>query len=298
LLSDLVIEDITRAHELEKTFLRECYCHSGALSQYSVISKEILKARYAALFDNSNKSPVVTSAVNKDGISSELIAETLSGRPILLIGDTGVGKTTFIRNLIRVEAESIFDNSIVFYIDLGSKATLTENIKDFIINDITSQLRDNFSTDIYERNLVRGVYHAELSRFAKGIYSDLKDKNPDMYLDREIAFLNEKIGNKEEHLKSVLSHMSKSWKKQLIFIIDNADQRDELVQQTAFLISQEFAKHWPVIVFVALRPETFHRSIQIGALSGYHPKAFTISPPRIDLVLKGPSGTSVGNPNL
>jgi hypothetical protein len=37
---------------------------------------------------------------------------------------------------------------------------------------------------------------------------------------------------------------------------------------------------------VALRPETFYRSLKIGALSGYHPKAFTISPPRIDRVIE------------
>ena len=39
-------------------------------------------------------------------------------------------------------------------------------------------------------------------------------------------------------------------------------------------------------MFVTLRPETFHRSQQMGALSGYHPKAFSVSPPRVDLVLE------------
>ena len=38
---------------------------------------------------------------------------------------------------------------------------------------------------------------------------------------------------------------------------------------------------------ICLRPETFHRTKKIsGALSGYHTKAFTISPPRIDEVLQ------------
>ncbi len=57
-------------------------------------------------------------------------------------------------------------------------------------------------------------------------------------------------------------------------------------QETAFLIAHEFATDWTMIVFVCLRPETFHRTKKVsGALSGYHTKAFTISPPRIDDVI-------------
>ena len=39
-------------------------------------------------------------------------------------------------------------------------------------------------------------------------------------------------------------------------------------------------------MFFAIRPQTFNRSKRFGVLSGYHPKAFTISPPRVDEVVK------------
>jgi hypothetical protein len=111
-LSELVIEDLVHAEILEKTFLEECYAQSGALSQYSSISKSILQARYVALFDSETPGPALTSASTKEGISPELLAESLSRRPILLIGDVGVGKTTFIRHLINVDAAQIFDKAI------------------------------------------------------------------------------------------------------------------------------------------------------------------------------------------
>ena len=47
-ITELVIEDIPESTELEKDFLTKCYCHSGALSQHSLASKAILRARYAA----------------------------------------------------------------------------------------------------------------------------------------------------------------------------------------------------------------------------------------------------------
>ena len=49
ILGDLFIQDIVREETITDEFLAECYCSSGALSQYAVVSKEILKSRYTAL---------------------------------------------------------------------------------------------------------------------------------------------------------------------------------------------------------------------------------------------------------
>ncbi|HEY7419111.1 MAG TPA: AAA family ATPase, partial [Ktedonobacteraceae bacterium] len=285
-VSELVLEDVARAPDLEDKFLEECYSQSGALSQYSLVSKTILKARYAALYESEAPGPTTLPAAPKSGVSHDLLAESLSRRPILLIGDVGVGKTTFIRHLIRIDAAPLFENSLTLNLDLGTQATLTADLRSFVPQEIARQLLDKYGVDIEERNFVRGVYHAELERFGKGIYTDLRETNPGLYLEREIAFLAEKLNNREEHVKSALEHLAKGWKKQIVIFLDNADQRDDNTQQTTFLIAQEMADRWPATVFVALRPETFHRSMRLGALSGYHPKAFTISPPRIDRVIE------------
>jgi signal recognition particle receptor subunit beta len=228
------------------------------------------------------------SAVDKGGvISSELLAESLSRRPIILIGDVGVGKTTFIHNLIYIEAATLFENVITIYIDLGVSATLSTDLRTFLVDEISRQLLEDHQVDIFERNFVRGIYYAELDRFGKGIYADFRDTNNNLYKSKEIEFLEGKIKNTEQHLKHSLNHIAKGRKKQIVLFIDNSDQRDEATQQQVFLISQEIASGWhPVTVFVALRPETFYRSLRIGALSGYHPKAFTISPPNIGQVIE------------
>ncbi len=285
IVSELVLEDIARSRDLEPKFLAECYCQSGALSQYALISKSILAARYAALADADNPGPTLVAAVKKEGISSELLAESMSRRPILIIGDVGVGKTTFIRHLINVEGSDLFNDAITFYLDLGSQATLTQDLREFVLNDITMQLRNKYSIDTSERNFIRGVYNLDLKRFSRSLYSDLRESNPAAFLEKEIEFLEKLVGKTEEHLLHSLEHIVKGRKKQIVVFLDNADQRGEETQQEAFLIAQELADRWPVTIFITLRPETFHRSLKIGALSGYHPKAFTISPPRIDEVL-------------
>ncbi len=286
ILSEIVIEDLTRSPELEPEFLKECYCQSGALSQYALTSKAVLAARYAALFDSSESGPTTVPATTKSGTSPELLAVGLARRPILLLGDVGVGKTTFIRHLISIEAAAVFDSAIALHLDLGLKATLSTDLRLFVIEEIESQLRTLHGVDIYERNFVRGIYNLDLKRFAGGVFGDLKSSNSEKYLEREIEFLEGLLKQKPAHLKRALDHISKGRRKQIVLFLDNADQRDERTQEQVFLMAQEFAESWPVMVFVALRPETFYRSKKVGALTAYHSKAFTISPPRMDLVIE------------
>ncbi len=286
IVSDLVLEDLVRTGDLETRFLSECYAQSGALSQYALISKSILEARYAALADATQPGPTTTPAVLRNGISQELLAESMSRRPILLIGDVGVGKTTFIRHLVKVEAAALFEDAIALYLDFGSQATLTRDLRAFVVEDMISQLLTTYNVDVDERNFVHGVYHGDLERFSRSIYADLRESDPQAYREREVAFLEERLHLRADHLQRSLEHIVRGRRKQVVIFLDNADQRDSETQQEVFLIAQELADRWPATVFVALRPETFYRSMRSGTLSGYHPKAFTISPPRIDEVLK------------
>lgn len=285
ILADLVFEDIISSQELEDEFLKNCYCQSGALSQYALVSKSLLANRYTALFPDSNKAPALRAASTKKGISDELLAESFAKRPILLIGDVGVGKTIFFRHFLKIEAKEVFNDALTIYIDFGSQAAFSSDIHDYVADDIARQLREAHATDIYDRSFVRAVYHVDLERFQKGIYESIKDTAPTAYASKEIEFLEERLRNREQFLKDALTHISKGREKQIVIFIDNADQRPDSIQQQVFILAQTMAAQWPSAVFLALRPETFQRSKEHGSLSAYHLKAFTVSPPRIDEVL-------------
>jgi GTPase SAR1 family protein len=285
-VSDLILEDLVSAKELEPTFIDDCYCESGALSQHSQISRSILRARYSALFDQQNPGPAIISATDKHGTSPELLAESLARRPILLIGDVGVGKTTFIRHLLHVESENLNRTAIPLYLDLGRKGTLTPDLKLFILDDMERQLLDRFGFDIQSDTHVRAVYQAELKRFERSIHGKLKDSKPKVYQEKELDYLAGFLKNREEHLRLSLDYLSHKTRRQVIVFLDNTDQRNEGDQEDAFLIAQEISERWPAIVFLPLRPETFHSSRKRGAITGYHTRAFTVAPPRIDRVLQ------------
>ena len=286
IVGELILEDITRYRDFERRFLRQCYSKSGALSHYALVSRQILAARYAALQQSRVDAPSTIPAVKKEGVSQDLFAEGISRRPILLLGDVGVGKTAFIRNLLLVEGDDLLDDGLFLYIDMGSRATLGQDIGSFIMSELKRQLRDDHGVDILRNSFIRGVYNVAIERFRESIYSPLREEDPSAYRLKEIDYLESLVSDEREHVRMSVEHMAKGRMKQVVIVIDNADQRTEDIQQKAFLAAQEIAEHWEATVFVALRIETFYRSQRSGTLSGYHPKAFTIAPPRIDTVIE------------
>jgi hypothetical protein len=289
-VSDLVIEDVVRNDSLEEEFLRECYCSSGALSNYALVSKDIINTRYNYLFQGNDPKALLEPVTNKKGLNTNLvnvIADSMSQRPILLVGDVGAGKSTFVANLLHIAAPTEFEKAITLKIDLGSQAIISLDIKAAILNELADQLKSEYQTDIDSDDFVRHCYFVELSEFKKSIrVKRLYEVAPTEAAVKEIDFLYEKTIDRSEHLKHSLHHLSSNRGKQIVIFIDNCDQRNDSDQQTAFLVSQEIASNWSVIVFLALRPETFHRTKKFtGALSGYHTKAFTIAPPRVSEVI-------------
>jgi len=289
-LSDLLIEDAPNTPSVRHRFYEECYCESGALARDALVGKNILSARYAAMFSPSEQNPTLQHIREKPddmlGLSNEVVAEALGRRPIVIIGDVGVGKTSFIRHLVYVKAVDEIQNSLFLYIDLGTQANLGQRLHDFFIHEIESQLLHDHQVDLDEDSFVRGVYHGDLLRFEKGIYGRWKESDPDKYLEKQIDFLSEQTANRVLHLQRSIRHIVHGRRKQLVLAIDNADQRSFQDQQEAFLAAQEFAAKWEALVLISLRPRTYFTSKASGSISAYPQRILTISPPRIDLVLE------------
>ncbi len=288
-LSELLIIDVVDQQDAERQFYEQCYCESGALSQHALVSKEILASRYSSLFDKREKAPKMAPVQSKGGKSSftpEILDDTITQRPIVLIGDVGVGKTAFLKRLMYISAYEEFQKALYIYVDLGSKGALSNQLNDFVLDEIEKQLYSLYGVDVLEAKFVRAVYHGEISRFQKGIYGELRDKNPESYNSKLLEFLGEKTKHRDIHLKQSILHIARGRKKQVIFVLDNADQRDYTIQQDAFIVAQNLSKDWEAAVFIAVRPQTFYKSKHSGSLNAYPHRVFTIAPPRVDQVIE------------
>jgi hypothetical protein len=239
ILGELFIEDVIQAPQLEVDFLKKAYCPSGALSQYALISKQILQARYSSLFEKEIAGPTLQPAQTKHGLSedfgTDVLAASLKRRAIVLLGDVGVGKTIFIRNLIKVAARDVFEKALILYVDFGKEPALAEDLESFVPRRCAAQLRQDHEIDIEDNKFIRGVYHSDLARFAKGIYGGFAQSEPKTYLEREIEFLHAKLRDEPGHLRACLTHISKAHLRQIVIFLDNVDQRPIDFQDRVFL---------------------------------------------------------------
>lgn len=288
-LSELLLQDIGDTKAEEETFIKRCYCASGALSQHALLNKRILEARYSALTESAGLNTVAEPINPKEGrgaIPATVMQEALSRRPVILIGDVGVGKTSFLKHFIYEDAKDVFDRGVYIYVALGERGTLDPNIKSLILRDTERQLYERYSIDIRENTFLRGVYASEIGRFKNGPFASLFVSDSLKAEERLGEKLNDLTQDLFEHLRRSILHLTKGRHHQVVFVLDNADQRRDEVQQEAFLIAQELARDWSCHVFVSLRPGTFYRSRVSGVLAAYPHRVFTISPPRIDEFLE------------
>jgi hypothetical protein len=281
ILGDLVLQDIVTAPELEDDFLRQCYSTSDTLSEYAMVSREILEARYSALTSVESEASTAPATGGK-GVSKELttdvLAASLGRRPLILLGDVGVGKSMFIRHFIRIDAKDVMANSILLYINFGGEPALADDLNDYVMERFVVQLREE-GIDVEADKFVRNVYKAELRSFETGVQGRLKKADPAAFEVKEIELLERKVAARDRHLQASLRHASRTLKRQIVVFLDNIDQRDFDFQEKVFLIGQSLADTWPATVFLSLRPDTFYRSRNIGSLTAYQPRVFTISPP-------------------
>jgi predicted type IV restriction endonuclease len=288
-VGDLILADLPSAPELEEAFLKECYLASSTLSEYALVSREILEARYSAIESEEmevSTDPARDSVGLSEGLQVEVTAASLGRRPLILLGDVGVGKSIFIRHFVRIDARDVMDRSIVLDINFGGEPALATDLRAYVMERFIEQLRERYDIDVEDNKFVRSVYPHEMRSFANGVNGALKNSNPALYAEKEVAFLERKLGNRDGHLQASFRHITRTQKRQVIIFLDNIDQRDLDFQERVFLIGQSLAETWPATVFLSLRPETFFASRTAGALTAYQPRVFTITPPSAGTVIR------------
>ena len=108
------------------------------------------------------------------------MAEAFTEKPIVLLGDVGIGKTSFVKNLMYNSAYQEFKNAIYVYIDLGSEGTLTSDLKAFILEQIKNQLFEKYNLSIQGFSFIKGVYASDIKKFSMSYWGMKKNTDKEL----------------------------------------------------------------------------------------------------------------------
>jgi len=167
-LGSFLLEDIEDNPDLRAEFYRECYVPIEANNRHLLLSKQIIANRYQRVTTDGSL-PASLDSATKSGHLTDQHFVNAGSKPIVVIGDVGVGKSSFFENLYLTIDEHQRQESLFIMIDLGIKANLAAGIKSFILDAIPQALREKYDLDIDEASFVRTIYHEELKRFDKSL---------------------------------------------------------------------------------------------------------------------------------
>jgi GTPase SAR1 family protein len=286
-LATVLLEDVEYNPDIKSDFYRECYVSVYGNDESSLLASEIISTRYKRVSDNGIMPANLTTKIEGGSVKIEAaeIAST-TGRPVVVIGDVGVGKTSFFENLFQKLDEDDKSRTCYVHVNLGEEAALSTDVKSYFLRRVPLVLREEYDINIDSNEFAARLYAPEIEEFDEGVQGQLRDIDRTAYLKARIAHLSSLIQDRAAHVPRALNFIVKGLKRQVMIVLDNADQRTFETQQEAFLVAQELATSRTMLIFVALRPSTFYASKLSGALSGYKNEVLSISPPPAHEVIR------------
>ncbi len=221
--------------EDEVEFLKHCYVLPEANPSTLALAKEIIEQKV------SSDERVFAKALQQNAIK-DLLKNYSPEKPIVILGDIGHGKTTFLKYLRKIEAATALDRYIQLDIDFVDRPAHADEVSQFIYSRIEDQLRQApYSLDIMDDALIRAALHPDLNRFKKTPEAKLHPPDSSEYKVAELAFINSIRNDKHEFFKRLFIHLRGSRKFSLAIFMDNLDRRDEPIQEEAYLRASAIA---------------------------------------------------------
>lgn len=263
-----------------KEFLENCYVTP---SEYSAKEFTYMQKEFTNEYERSIDA-TVQHAMDYKGINKSLL-EFSSADPLVILGNIGVGKSTFIDYLIH--NSTTFDQyhciariNFVNFITIDDKS-----IKESTAESLYQALkRSNY--DCKEDSKLRDIYAADVAQTKKH-YRNCSDE--------QIA---EKIGDLLERKKSDLVQLIKDAvkrryesnpKARTIVFLDNVDQKSTSIQRNIYEFARELMNSWGVdMSCIPMTPLAFHNAqhnkIFRSPKSTGHTNVFTIVSPPVDRI--------------
>ncbi|MFC1694233.1 hypothetical protein ACFL1R_12085 [Candidatus Latescibacterota bacterium] len=204
---------------------------------------------------------------------------------ILILGQVGAGKTTFLYYTRHVSAYSLINKKIIWlYIDF-KQATIADNPREFIYRELLRKIEEDsfFLLGDWDKS-IKPAYNEEIKNYKRGPLKPIyraDEKEFDKLISEQIYMDRKKVN---PYVEMILSNASIKWP--VYLIIDNVDQiEDEKVQNTIFSEAQAAARKMNMNVIMSLRDSTYLRHRNSPVFDAFQVDSIYIDPPLIKPVL-------------
>ena len=224
------------------------------------IYKEIRK------FEIPNQESYISIATKEPTELVQKITQRVEGKVeayslMLLIGNVGSGKTTFIRYFKRKFLEENHPNLARkcdwIFLNMNAAPITNSEIYDWIKQEIITQLKTNHHyIDFSSIDIIKSVFRKEVHEFENGlgqlIKSDEKEYNLKLY-----EILSSKMSDNTSLLRHMLRYFKEIEGSLPIIVLDNCDKRNKEEQLLMFQVAEWLRTTFKCLVILPMRDSTY-----------------------------------------
>lgn len=281
-----VFEEINNLENLnDQKLLEECYVKNEDIKKYNS-ELGFIFSDLPPTFD-SRINPVQNTDKTHEQLKKQIVgSDNKLADPIIIIGGTGSGKSTFINYFI----ENVLDNNTkknrpILYLDFRNETESTISDTRLIYQKLLNQLYDKYpSLNLNSYNILKTIYKVEIENKKNGVWSQIKDT--DKLNERIAEYLEKQSDDPLIHLNKISSYLIYQCNKRLCVVLDNADQLKESIQKEVFILGHSLHRTLKVMILLSLREGYFFKFKNKPPFDAYHSTIFHITAPPYREVLK------------
>lgn len=260
--------------------LRECYCE--------VRSRHFDELFFPAIITKIPQAYLCANEkININQWMADILREEVDPyNPILIIGNVGSGKSTFIHHFFKVSLYKYGLNQLVnsIFIDLREYHPPLKRLEEHIYEKLDAVLKEKY-IDLKEPdlNLYEKIFSDELLPY-KHIYEALSSKDE---ANREKAKdIKKCLEDKLTYIKALLRYVKNKQKKKIYIIMDNIDHHPIEIQKEVFLLIKNLIFYFKTPIVLTMRDYTLSTAYKHCELAAFQTRYLNLSHPDLKTLLE------------
>ncbi|NEU77925.1 hypothetical protein [Nostoc sp. UIC 10630] len=236
-----------------------------------------------------NRIDIVNSdkgAELEDQIRSAI--ELQKGEFVLIIGNKGAGKSTFISRFFRlILNRKLREDCLFLRIDVANSDGNIATISDWLTDKLKSELEINLFKDGYPTyDDLQGIFFSEYKRWSDGEYKPLYQRDKDAFKEKFGELISNLIVKQpQEYVRKLLKNSIASRKLMPCIVFDNTDHFAQTFQESVFQFAQSIYRECFSFIICPITDRTVWQLSKSGPLQSYDHRDFYLPVPSTKEVL-------------